>query len=456
MERITVTYPAPIQNTFDTLMHEGFDAYVVGGAVRDVLEEKTPKDWDFTTRAKPEEIMRLFPNSFSDNKFGTIGVPSDLGVIEITPFRKEGKYMDYRHPSEVSFGKTIEEDLARRDFTINAMALSVHGELIDPFGGKADLSAKVIRTVGDPPMRFSEDALRLLRAIRFAVELDFTVEPTTFSAIQANAHLIAHISGERIRDELLKILASPTDRAANGLFLLRDVGLLKLIVPELEQAFYQPQARHHKHDVGTHLVLSLKHCPAKDPIVRLATLLHDIGKPEVAKEDPTTVDPKTGKSLITFYNHEVVGVPIARRILDRFHFPRKDRDRILNLIRWHQFTVDEQITDAAVRRFIQRVGAQNVDDMLDLRIGDRLGGGCREAESWRLKLFKKRIWEVEHPPPTVSDLAIDGHDVMRGLNLKPGPKVGKVLNELFEETIDDPEKNSREYLLQRLKELKDA
>ncbi len=439
--------PASIRNVFTTLADNGHRGFVVGGAVRDLLTQKEPHDWDFATDARPDHILGIFPGSFLNNQYGTVGVPlpQPIGNAEITTFRKEGKYQDFRHPSTVEWGRTIEEDLARRDFTINAMAVGQDGQVVDPYHGREDLEAGLIRTVGDPHTRFSEDALRLLRAVRLSVELGFTIEPATLLAVQENVHLIQHVSGERIRDELLKMLAAPTEASANSFFLLREVGLLAHILPELEHAFAQPQARHHTHDVGTHLVLSLKHCPSPDPIVRLATLLHDIGKPAVARKED---------NLITFFNHEVVGVPIARRILDRLHVTRKDRDRILNLIRWHQFTVDEHITDAAVRRFIQRVGVENVNDMLDLRIGDRLGGGCREAESWRLRLFKKRIWEVQHPPPTAADLAIDGHDVMREFNLQPGPQVGKILNTLFEETVDDPSKNNREYLLQRLKELK--
>ncbi|MDP3724223.1 MAG: CCA tRNA nucleotidyltransferase [bacterium] len=447
--RQTFSLPASVDHALKTLTDAGFHAYVVGGAVRDLLRGHTPKDWDVTTNATPEQIMKLFPNAHLDNAFGTVGVPlkylgekKNTGVLEITPFRTEGPYQDFRRPSSVSWGKTIEEDLERRDFTINAMAFSPIHELVDPFGGKTDLHHAIIRTVGKPHDRFSEDALRMLRAVRLHIQLGFTVDPTTLMAIKENSHLLRYISGERIRDELLLMLKADLNLCAEGFSLMRDLGILTIILPELDAAFAQKQARHHTWDVGKHSIESLRHCPSNDPVVRLATLLHDIGKPAVAK--------RVSSELVTFFNHEVVGVPIARNILDRLHVSKKDRDRILNLIRWHQFSVDEYITDAAVRRFIARVGPDNIDDMIDLRIGDRLGGGCKEAESWRLKLFRKRLWEVQHPPPTVADLAIDGNDVMKILDLKPGPQVGAVLKELFEETVDEPKKNNREYLLRRL------
>lgn len=450
--RQTFSLPASVDHALKTLTDAGFHAYVVGGAVRDLLRGQTPKDWDVTTNATPEQIMKLFPSAHLDNAFGTVGIPlkylgeeKSPGNVEITTFRTEGPYEDFRRPSNVTWGKTIEEDLQRRDFTINAIALSSTHEFIDPFGGKTDLDHKIIRTVGKGGDRFSEDALRMLRAIRLHVQLGFTIDPTTLMAIKENSHLLSHISGERIRDELLFMFKADVNVCAEGLYLMRDVNILTVILPELDAAFTQKQARHHTWDVGKHSIESLRHCPSTDPIVRLATLLHDIGKPAVAK--------RVSSTLITFYNHEVVGIPIARKILDRLHMSKKDRDRILNLIRWHQFSVDEYITDAAVRRFIARVGPDNIDDMIDLRIGDRLGGGCLEAESWRLTLFRKRLWEVQHPPPTVADLAIDGNDVMKILDLQPGPQVGAILKELFEETVDDPKKNNREYLLKQVEKL---
>lgn len=434
---------------------QGHATYLVGGCVRDLLMEKTPGDWDFATSATPEEILKLFPNGFYDNKFGTVGVPDEkLGVIEITTFRTEHGYVDRRHPKEIRWGKTIEEDLARRDFTINAISLKIEArpqgsthEVVDPFGGREDIKNKLIRAVGNPNERFKEDALRLMRAIRFATHLAFSIEEKTWAAIANDAKLITEISAERVRDELLKILGS--DYPYDGVMLLRNAGLLEYILPELLEGIGISQVRpgrHHTTDVFTHNLLSLKFCPSKDPVVRFATLIHDIAKPRVVGKDE--------EGLVIFHNHEIVGAKMAREICDRLRFAKKDREKVVLLIRWHMYTVDENITNAAVRRFIRRVGVENIRDMVDLRIGDRLGSGTAKAESWRLKLFKKRIEEQLQPAPfSINDLAVDGHDVMKELNIKPGPKVGEILEKLFEEVDEDLSKNNREYLLKRMQEL---
>jgi putative nucleotidyltransferase with HDIG domain len=434
----------------------GFEIYLVGGCVRNMLLGKEVKDWDFTTNATPEQILSLFPQGFYDNIFGTVGIPIEITpgnkqVVEITTFRTERGYKDRRHPEIIEWGKTIEEDLARRDFTINAMAIAIDDKLqtklIDPYNGQHDLEQKIIKAVGDPNLRFKEDALRMLRAIRFATELGFSIEEKTLQAIISDAHLIQEIAMERIRDEFMKIIASPYPY--EGILLLKNTGLLKYIIPELLEGIGVSQARpgrHHTTDVFEHNVASLKFCPSSDPIVRFATLIHDIGKPRVARKDE--------QGYIIFHNHEIVGAKMAAEICDRLRFSRKDKEKVVTLVRWHMFTVDEHITDSAVRRFIRRVGVENVKDMMDLRIGDRLGGGTQTAESWRLKLFKKRVEEQLAPPPfSLRDLAVDGKDVMRELNIKPGPKVGKILQKLFEEVDEDLSKNNREYLLQRIREL---
>jgi len=460
---IVFSLPYQVLEIITKIQKMNFEIYIVGGAVRDILMGKKITDWDFATNATPDEILQIFPQAFYNNKFGTIGIVTDLGIFEITTFRKEGEYRDFRHPEKVTWGTTIEEDLKRRDFTINAMALKVviKGEglgtrkrktdyfltLIDPFDGQKDLQAKLIKSVGDPNQRFLEDALRLLRAIRIATELGFLIEPNTFTAVQKNASLIKNISGERIRNELFKILAS--DHPADGFLLLRNAGLLAEILPELETCFGIEQAspgRHHIYDVGTHLLKSLENCPSKDPLVRFATLLHDIGKPRVQGRD--------SKGAITFYNHEVVGAEMTRALANRLHLSSQQREKLVTLVRWHQFTVDESTTPAAVRRFIRRVGVANIKDMIDLRIGDRLGGGLKEATSWRLRRFIRMIDEELHPPFKVTDLAISGHDVMKELGIGPGPKVGQILNILFEEVLEDRKKNNREFLLERLKQLK--
>ena len=460
--------PDEIVSIYKKLEKSGFEVYLVGGCVRNLLLKKDVKDWDLTTIATPQQILKNFPSGFYDNQFGTVGLPlkdkRDLPagrqVVEITTYRTEHGYKDRRHPKKVSWGKSIEEDLSRRDFTINAIALRLPAsdavaqdklsetEIVDPFKGQEDIKNKIIKAVGDPKKRFKEDALRLMRAIRFATTLLFTIEENTWNEIVNDSKLIDEISKERIKDELLRILES--DYPYEGIMLLKNSGLMEYILPELLDGVEVSQVRpgrHHTSDVFTHNVLSLKFCPSKDPIVRLATLLHDAGKPKVASKDE--------EGFIIFHNHEIAGAKIAHQICERLKFSKKDREKIVNLIRWHMFTVDEKITDAAVRRFIRRVGVENVKDMMDLRIGDRLGGGTQTAESWRLKLFKKRVEEQLTPAPfSINDLAIDGNDVMKILKIKPGPKVGEILQKLFEEVDEDLSKNTKEYLEKRIKKLK--
>lgn len=447
--------PAEVLAIYNKFQEKGFQIFFVGGSVRDFLMGKQVTDWDMTTDATPDQIQKIFPNSFYDNTFGTVGVlfedqtnQDKKNFAEVTTFRTESGYTNSRHPEKVTWGKSIDEDLSRRDFTMNAIALRFdkHEEFIDPYKGKSDIENKIIKTVGDPNERFSEDALRLLRAIRFSTQLNFKIEDSTWEAIKKNADLITKISGERIRDELLKILAS--ENAFDGIMLLNESGMLDVIFPELAVGKGMSQVRpgrHHTTDVFTHNVESLKHTPSKDPIVRLATLLHDVGKPFVRSED--------AQGHVVFYNHEVKGARVAYEIADRLRLSKKDRDKIFNLIRWHMFTVDENITDSAVRRFIRKVGFENVADMMDLRIGDRLGGGTQVAESWRLKLFKERVAQQLNPPFSINDMAIDGNDIMRELEIKPGPKIGEILNKLFLEVDENLELNNREYLLKRIKEL---
>lgn len=444
-----VKLPKKVEEFMDVFRRKGYEIYVVGGAVRDLLLGKTSKNWDFTTNAKPEEILSLFKNAFYNNKYGTVSIPfkekEEIILYEVTPFRKEYSYSDYRHPDKIEWGETVEEDLRRRDFTINSMAFDGK-KLIDPFGGREDLARKLVRAVGDPDKRFSEDALRLLRAVRFASQLGFQIEPETYKSIVKNAHLIQKISWERIRDEFFKILKSPY--SADGILVLKNTGLLHFILPELEECFNVPQKspkRHHIYDVGTHLVESLRHCPSKDVITRFAVLIHDIGKPKTFR--------KTEEGVITFYNHEVVGAKLADKIAKRFRLSNRQRDKLVRLVRYHQFTVNENQSDKAIKRFIRNVGKENLEDILALRIADRIGSGASPS-SWRLELFKKRIEEVQKQPFTVKDLKIDGYDVMKILNLKPGPKVGEVLKMIFEKVEKGELKNEREELLEELKKFK--
>ena len=440
--------PQSVESILKTFKDAGFEIFLVGGCVRDLLMERPTKDWDFTTNATPEEILKLYPDGFYNNVFGTVGIPTQnseqIQIYEITTYRTEHGYTDKRHPDKISWGKTIEEDLSRRDFTINAIAYN-GDQIIDPFGGQEDITNHLIRAVGEPTKRFEEDALRMMRAVRIATQLTCIIEQETFEAIKKNAHLIEHISGERVRDELFKILSS--EFPSDGMMILKNSGLLGEILPELDRCFDIQQLspkRHHIYDVGTHLVKSLELAPTKDPLVRLATLLHDIGKFDTYY--------KTPEGVITFYNHEIVSAALTREIVDRLRLSRDQREKVIRLVRWHQFTVDERQTDSAIRRFIRNVGRENLDDMLALRIGDRLGGGARET-SWRLELYKKRLEEVQIQPFSIQDLKVNGYDVMKILDIKPGPQVGKILEALFKEVEEDKEKNNREYLLKRIPEI---
>ncbi|MEN9327283.1 MAG: hypothetical protein RI947_91 [Candidatus Parcubacteria bacterium] len=427
-----------------------YKIYVVGGATRNIMLEKPIDNWDFTTNAKPDNILSLFPDAYYNNQYGTVTVPlkgitEDPILFEITPFRKESGYSDLRHPTSIEWADTVEEDLGRRDFTINAMAYDGK-TLIDPFNGMADLKERVIKAVGDPDKRFNEDALRLIRGVRFASQLGFLIEEQTRDSIKRNAQLITHISWERIRDEFLKILAS--DHPEEGVLFLRSTDLLKYILPEVNVCFDVPQKspkRHHIYDAGTHMVMALKYCPSHDVITRFATLIHDIGKEKTFRKDAES-------GLITFHNHEVVGTKQAIQIADRFKLSKKQKEQLVTLVKNHQFTVSEIQTDKAVRRFIREVGKEYIQDMLDLRTGDRLGSGSTET-SWRFDLFKKRIIEVQKEPFKVTDLKVDGNDVMKLLNERPGPRIGEILKKLFEEVVEGNVKNEREPLLEKLKEV---
>jgi len=409
-------------------------------------------DWDFTTNATPEEILKITPGGLYNNQFGTVFTdnPDDESrPHEITTFRKEEGYQDFRHPSKIVWGKTLKEDLSRRDFTINAIALQfpiksqdLNFQFTDPFDGQKDIKAKLIRAVRNPNERFREDALRMMRAIRIAAELGFTIEEKTLAAIKKNATLINKIAKERVKEELFKLLKSPY--SYEGMLFLRSSGLLQEILPELEKCFGVEQkspGRHHIFDVGEHLLMSLKNCKSTDPLTRFATLIHDIGKPQTYK--------KLESGTITFYNHELVSTKIAQNIAERLKFSNKEKEKLIILVRWHQFTVDERQTDSAIRRFIKNVGLENIEDMLALRVADRLGGGARET-SWRLEEFKRRLLEVQKQPFSIKDLKIDGNDVMKILNLRPGPRVGEILEKLFEKVVAKEIPNEKETLLKSI------
>lgn len=454
--------PKEVEAIVGRLIQHGFEAYVVGGSVRDLLLGKTPKDWDVTTNAKPEEITKLFPDSFYENKFLTVTVKTGsedetLREVEVTTYRTEGKYSDQRHPDSVDYAKSIEEDLSRRDFTINAIALAVKDQgstikdqVVDPYGGEKDLAKRLVRAVGDPKIRFEEDALRMMRAVRFATELEFEIEPETKAAIKEHAAWIQATAKDRIRDELTKMFAAK--KSAGGIELLRELGLLKFILPELEEGIGVTQNKHHIYTVWDHNLNSLRWADQENYAVpvKIASLVHDIAKPRTKEGD----GPNS-----TFYQHDVVGGTMSWKALEELHFPKEIVQKVARLVRWHMFKYDpdEGITDSAIRRLIRRVGVENMEDLVRLRIADRMGSGVHKAVPYRLRHFQFRVEKIlrEEEAPTPKMLKLNGSELMELLAIEPGPKVGYILAALLEEVIDDPEKNNKEYLSSRAKELHD-
>lgn len=421
----------------------------MGGCVRDLLMDREPKDWDITTNAKPEEIMEIFPDSFYENKFFTVGIKTDdekIPVVETTTFRIEQKYSDKRHPDKVRFAKTLTDDLSRRDFTINALALKIKNkgfEIIDLFNGQKDLKNKIIRAVGHPYERFDEDALRMMRAIRFAAELNFTIEKETLEAIEKNAKNLQYVAQERTKDELQKIILS--DQPSEGIEMLHETGLLKFIIPELEKGYGVKQNRHHIYTIYKHNLLSLKFCPSKKSEVRLAALLHDIAKPQTKKGE--------GENA-TFYNHDHVGKKVAEMILKRLRFSNDIVDKVKLLIDNHMFYYNpDEVGESSVRRLIRKVGLENIKDLIDLRISDRLGSGVPKAKPYKLRHLEYIIDKVSQDAISVKMLKINGNDLMKVLKIKPGPKIGAILDVLLSEVIEDAEKNTKKYLSQRALEL---
>jgi len=449
--------PQEVKNILEKLSEAGYEAYVVGGCVRDLLLKELglskvegPKDWDITTNAKPEEIQKIFPDNVYENTFGTVGVKTGsenptLMLIEVTPYRIEGKYTDKRHPDDIKFAEKLEDDLSRRDFTVNALALSAEGNITDLFGGQDDLKNKIIRTVGKPKDRFNEDALRLLRAVRFATTLGFEMEKETLAAVKENAEWLRAISKERTREELIKIMES--DNSYEGILLLEEVGLLQYIIPELREGIGVGQNLHHIYTVWEHNTRALKYAAEKKYSleVRLGSLFHDIGKPRTKRGE--------GK-YSTFYGHDVVGAKMATQIMERLKFSKEMSEKVIKLVRYHLFYYNVgEVTESSVRRLLANVGSENIEDLIRVREGDRIGSGRPKAVPYKLRHMKYVIDKVSHDPISVKMLKIDGNDLMKELGIKPGPKVGLILNYLLAEVLDDPAKNTKEYLKQRTHEL---
>ncbi|HNZ83663.1 MAG TPA: CCA tRNA nucleotidyltransferase [Candidatus Pacearchaeota archaeon] len=451
--------PNKIKEILSDLQKSGFQAFVVGGCVRDFLLKREPQDWDITTDATPQEIQKIFPDSFYENDFGTVSVKvrsqspvlesseKNIECVEITPFRLESSYSDNRHPDSVKWGKNIEEDLSRRDFSINGIAIQIKEsskekkgeiEIIDPFNGRKDIEDKVIRAIGDPKERFKEDALRLMRAVRFSTVLQFKIEQKTKKAIIQNSSLLNNISQERIRDELVKIINS--DYAHKGIEELRELGLLEYIIPELLQGYGVSQNKHHKYEVYEHHLKSLEFAAKKrfNFHVKMATLLHDIAKPKT----------KQGKGKdATFYNHEIVGAKMARNILERLKFSKKDIQKITLLVRYHLFYYNVgEVTESSIRRLVKNVGMENVDDLMNVRMADRIGSGCPKAEPYKLRHLKYLIDKVSQDPISAKMIKINGNDLIGLLNIPPSKKIGNILEILLADVLNNPKLNDKKIL----------
>ncbi|MFA6077118.1 MAG: HD domain-containing protein [Candidatus Paceibacterota bacterium] len=526
LKNIIEKIPKEVSHVTSVLEKAGFEAYLVGGCVRDLIMSRKPNDWDVTTNAKPDQIMGLFKKTIYENTFGTVGVcvssfghtqdvpretnktdvsretspgdviretTSEYSIIEVTPYRIEAKYSDFRHPDEIRFSTRLEDDLKRRDFTVNALALRIdkgpasakstagrhqgqdNGHVIDLFGGIKDIESKTLRAVGEPDERFQEDALRMLRAVRFACQLDFSVSYLTTESILKNSDLIKKISEERIRDEFVKIIMSKNP--ASGILMLQKFGLLKNIIPELEEGIRCEQLGEHIYDVWDHLLHALQHAADKNwPLeIRLSALFHDIGKPKTrrifspaptekfsrlrpwSQEDrgpirlPEFLSRQASKKKYTFYGHEVVGARMVKKIMERLKFPKKEIDLVEKLVRNHMFFSDtELITLSAVRRIITKVGVDNIWLLMNVRECDRVGMKKKEAP-YRLRKYFAMIEEALRDPISVGQLKINGEFMIKELGIKPGPRMGWILHALLEEVLDNPEKNTVEKLSELVK-----
>ncbi len=456
--------PKEVVSISDTLKKAGFDTYLIGGCVRDILLGLKPKDWDLTTNAKPEEIVALFPDTFYENVYGTVGIVNKevidetIKVVEVTPYRLESEYTDSRRPDFVTFSQKLEDDLKRRDFTINAIALNLEkegsepdfykGQIEDPYNGQEDLKNKVLRTVGNASERFQEDGLRILRAIRIANDISFEIEKDTEKALAIDYVLLDRIAKERIRDEFTKIIMGK--HPMDGIKLCKKFNILKFIIPELEETIGVEQGGAHIYDVWEHNLRTLQHAADNnwDLETRLASLLHDIGKPKSQRKSEKNED------KFTFYGHEVIGARMAKKILQDLKYPNKIIEKVEKLVRLHMFFSDTtQISLSAVRRIIARIGKENIWDLMNVRICDRIGMGRPKADPYRLRKYHAMIEEALRDPISVGMLKIDGNRLIEISKENPGPKIGYVLHALLEEVLEDVKLNTTEYLETRALEL---
>lgn len=440
--RVEIHPPASVTALMARLWEAGHAAYVVGGSVRDTILGRPAEDWDLATDARPDRLLAVFPGAVYENRFGTVAVREGGEEHEVTTFRTDHDYADFRRPHRVEFGEDVELDLARRDFTVNAIAWGApapaagatpEAALVDPFDGVGDVRDRRLRAVGEPAARFREDALRMVRAVRLAAVLEFEIDPATFAAIRANAELAGHVSAERVAAELQKLLFAT--RPSIGLRLMADAGLLEVLLPEIAAQRGIAQNKIPGEDLFDHTLRTLDALPADRPVVRLAALLHDVGKPSTIDDGP-------------FRGHEVVGADIAQRLLERLRFPKVATERVVHLVRNHMFTYEPEWGDAGIRRFIQRARTDSIDDLFALREADNLGSGL-PPDSNDLAELRARV-AVELASAVVLDrsrLAVHGDDLMAELGLPAGPHLGGILDDLLDRVIADPKLNDRATLL---------
>ncbi|MBA2556419.1 MAG: HD domain-containing protein [Chloroflexi bacterium] len=452
--------PQFVREPLERLWSSGHAAYAVGGAVRDILLGREATDWDVATDARPEQLLHLFPGSHYQNRFGTVLV----GELEITTFRRDHRYGDHRRPDEVTFTDDVKEDLLRRDFTVNAICWGRAGDgagdgdgsgaagtevsatgsrrpaepgWLDPTGGRDDLRAGVLRAVGDPDTRFDEDSLRLLRAARLAAQLHFTIEPATLAAMGRSAALVSHVSAERVGQELRKMLAARPPSA--GFRILAHTGLLEPLLPELAEQQGVPQNKALGGDLWAHTLATVDAAAGISPgdeRLLLAALLHDVGKPTTWREHQT------------FHHHEDIGAEITERWLARLAIARREASPIVELVRHHMFGYKPDWSDAAVRRLMRRVGLESLPDLFRLRQADNLGSGL-DADAGALDELRHRVAEEQSRgvPLSLAELAIGGRDLVDELGMRPGPRIGALLDRLLDSVIADPARNTRRQLL---------
>ncbi len=432
--------PRTVKEVGARFIQNGYHCYLVGGAIRNMVAHLPVTDYDLATDAKPEQVMRLFKRVIPTGiKHGTVTVLYKSSQFEVTTFRVEGEYSDSRRPDSIAYTPSIYEDLKRRDFTINSLALNLkNDELIDPHDGRKDLGRKIIRAIGDPNERFSEDALRMLRACRFAAELNFSIDKPTHNGIKRNCKKIKKVSSERIRDELIKMLLS--EQPSEGIEIMEQTGLLSLILPELQACKGVEQKGFHRYDVYYHLLAA---CDMSEPIleIRLAALLHDIGKPNSLDYDESGVR--------TFYRHEEYSEQLAGEILHRLRFPKKVEQEVRLLIMHHMFSYSSDWSDSAVRRLISRVGKANLENLFKLRRADQRGITGSSRRDPRLEELAERIDDIlaRETAFTVTDLAVNGNDLHEEAGVPRGPEMGTVLRFLLETVLDDPSLNKKDKLL---------